>query len=117
MLYFLKGEEDYPDVVRKAQEIVELLLKALLFYGGLDIPKVHDVGKYISNNLELFSEKIKQNIDRISNISRELRKEREISFYGMEDWIPLEEYTQEDANRAIEWAEYIYKVVKEEVGV
>ncbi|MGQ9623722.1 MAG: HEPN domain-containing protein [Candidatus Caldatribacteriaceae bacterium] len=34
-------EGDYPDVVRESQEVVELLLKALLMEVGLDVPKAH----------------------------------------------------------------------------
>lgn len=115
MLYFLKNEKDYPDVVRESQEVVELLLKALLMYAGLDIPKIHEVGRYIEENLELFSENISENIEEIIQISRELRREGEIAFYGMEDWIPLEEYNEMDADRAIRWAEFIYNIVKKEI--
>jgi HEPN domain-containing protein len=34
MLEFLKQEKDYADVVREAQEVVELLLKALILAVG-----------------------------------------------------------------------------------
>ncbi len=34
-----------------------------------------------------------------------------MAFYGAEDWIPLEEYTEEDAQRAIKWATEIYELV------
>lgn len=112
-LEFLKSEEDYPDVVREAQEVVELLLKALLIAYGLEVPKVHDVSKYIEMNKEVFPEIVIKNLPRIKEISRQLRKEREISFYGMEDWIPSEEYTLEDADRAINWAKEIQTIVKE----
>jgi HEPN domain-containing protein len=46
MLEFLKQEKDYADVVREAQEVVELLLKALILAVGLEIPKVHDVSMF-----------------------------------------------------------------------
>ena len=111
MLKFLKKEKDYPDVVREAQEVVEILLKALILWAGLEVPKLHDVSKYIEKHLDLFPEIIQQNIKKIRKISRELRKEREMAFYGAEDWIPLEEYTEEDAQRAIKWATEIYELV------
>jgi hypothetical protein len=44
-----------------------------------------------------------------------LRKEREIAFYGMEDWIPLDEYSLEDAEQAIRWAKFIRDVVLEAI--
>jgi len=47
-LEFFLEAGDYPDVIREAQEVVELLLKALLRWAGLDIPKVHDVSGRIS---------------------------------------------------------------------
>ena len=99
MLEFLKKEKDYADVVREAQEVVELLLKALILAVGLEIPKVHDV-------------LIKTNFERIRHISRELRKERELSFYGAFDWIPSEEYSLEDAEKAISWSKEILNLVK-----
>ncbi len=104
-------EGDFADVVREAQEVVELLLKALIMEAGLEVPKVHDVGKYIRENLELFPEEIKRTIDEISEISRRLRKERELSFYGAADWIPSEEYGPEDAQKAISDAERIFEIV------
>jgi len=115
MLDFLINERDFADVVREAQEIVELLLKALLLNFGFDVIKTHDVSKFIEANLEFFPHIIKENIERIKYISRELRKERELSFYGAEDWIPGEEYTDEDANKAIGWCLEINEIVKKAI--
>ena len=112
-LEFLKNEEAYADVVREAQEVVELLLKGLIIAYGLEVPKVHDVGKFIERELEAFPEIIKKNIERIKYISRGLRKEREIAFYGFEDFIPSEEYTQEEAERAISFAKEIRELVNQ----
>ncbi|MDL1957726.1 MAG: HEPN domain-containing protein [Candidatus Desulfofervidus auxilii] len=117
MLEFLKNEQDYADVVREAQEVVELLLKALIMSVGLEIPKVHDVSGYIGNHLEFFPEVIKKNFEKIRYISRELRKERELAFYGAHDWIPGEEYTLEEAERAINWAKELLELVKEAIHI
>ncbi|GAB6078463.1 HEPN domain-containing protein [Hydrogenobaculum acidophilum] len=111
-LEFLKSEQDYADVVREAQEVVELLLKALIMAYGLDIPKVHDVSKFIEENINVFPDIIRSNISNIKQISRTLRKEREIAFYGMEDFIPSEEYTKEDAESAISWVKEIKGIVE-----
>lgn len=116
-LYFLSEEKDYADVVREAQEVVELLLKALLLYAGLSVPKFHDVTKFIEENMDFFSDHVRNNFHEIRRISRRLRKEREIAFYGAEDWIPSEEYTIEDAQMAIKDAEFIYGIVKKEIGL
>ena len=112
-LEFFLEAGDYPDVIREAQEVVELLLKALLRWAGLDIPKVHDVSGVIGRHLESFPEVVRNNFSRIRFISRRLRKEGELAFYGAEDWIPLEEYTREEAEEALSWAREIYALVKE----
>ncbi len=112
MLEFLKKKGDYPDVVREAQEVVELLLKALIMNAGLEVPKVHDVSRFIEKNLSLFPDIVKTNINKIKEISRTLRKERELSFYGADDWIPLDEYSLQEAERAIQWASEIKTIVE-----
>jgi HEPN domain-containing protein len=112
MLEFLKNEGAYADVVREAQEVVELLLKGLMIAFGLDVPKVHDVSKYIEQNIEIFPEMIKKNIEKLKVISKTLRKERELAFYGLIDWIPSEEYTFEDADNSINWAKEVFNIVK-----
>ncbi|AIY90673.1 hypothetical protein GACE_1642 [Geoglobus acetivorans] len=53
----------------------------------------------------------------MTRISKELRKERELSFYGAEDFIPLEEYTAEEALRAINYAKFVVDVVRKAYGV
>jgi len=112
MLEFLKNEGSYADVVREAQEVVELLLKGLILFFGLDVPKIHDVSKFIEQNIEIFPEIIKENIEKLKIISKTLRKERELAFYGLIDWIPSEEYTLEDAEKAINWAKEVFQIVK-----
>jgi HEPN domain-containing protein len=46
-LRVLLEEESYSDVVHKAQEVVELALKALLRTFGIDPPRQHDVGALV----------------------------------------------------------------------
>lgn len=111
-LEFFKKEGDFADVIRESQEAVELLLKGLIMAYGLEVPKVHDVSKIIEKNIELFPGIIHDNLEMIKDISRALRKERELAFYGMEDWIPLEEYTLEEAEKAIGWTQEIKDLVE-----
>ncbi|RMG00780.1 MAG: HEPN domain-containing protein [Nitrospirae bacterium] len=47
ILHVLLEEDDYSDVIRKAQEIVELSLKGILRQIGIDPPKWHDVGSVL----------------------------------------------------------------------
>ncbi len=114
-LEFYREHQDYPDVVREAQEVVELLLKAILRHVGIEAPKIHDVSKVIEKHLQYMPLPIQKNIKEIKKISKGLRKEREICFYGADDFIPTEEYTQEDASVAIENAKFIFNLVKEAI--
>lgn len=111
ILDVLFQEEAYSDVVRKAQEIVELALKGLLRYVGIEPPKWHDVSSILNENKSLLSSSIVKNLPRMTRISKRLRKERELAFYGDEDFIPTEEYDAKDARDAIRDAGFIVKVV------
>ena len=115
MLKFLLEEEAYPDTIRESQETVELLLKAVLRSIGIDPPKVHDVSKALIEVKELLSPDFQSHLDRIQSISRYLRKERELSFYGEIDFIPSENYGEEEAKRAVLDTEFIYNLVKKEI--
>jgi len=114
ILDILMKEEDYSDVVREAQEIVELAQKSILRKLGIDPPKWHDVSDIILANLELIPDEIHQDIKKIINITKWLRGEREISFYGDIDFIPTSEYDIEDARKAIycavEWVNICRKL-------
>ncbi len=106
ILKVLFDEKDYSDVIREAQETVELALKAMLRQIGRDPPKWLDVGKILLENGKLFPEKLRTELPKLAQISKWLRKERELSFYGDIDFIPTEEYGSDDAKRAMEDAEF-----------
>jgi HEPN domain-containing protein len=112
ILDILLNEEDYSDVVREAQEIVELSLKGMLRFVGVEPPKYHDVGPLIVEYKERFKGISSEEIMKIAQISRKLRKERELAFYGDIDFIPTEEYTLDDANEAIEGANYVVSIAR-----
>lgn len=105
----------FSDVVREAQEIVELALKGLLRYRGIEPPKWHDVSSILVENKELLPTNIVYELPRITRISKRLRKERELSFYGDEDFIPTEEYDLKDAQNAKKDAFFIVKIVSKVV--
>lgn len=111
-LNFYTEKEAYSDVVREAQELVELLLKAVLRAVGVEVPKIHDVGRTLEKHRQLLPPLFKENLGEVKRISKRLRKERELSFYGAEDFIPTEEYDLEDAQEAIKDAEFIFKLVQ-----
>lgn len=104
--------EGYAEVVREAQETVELLLKAVLLDMGLIVPTMHDVSIILDINKDFLKEPFLSNSDKIRTISKTLRKEREVSFYGAEDFLPSEEYAQSDAIRAIEDVKFVLDIVK-----
>lgn len=104
--------EGYAEVVREAQETVELLLKAVLLDMGLIVPTMHDVSIILDKNKDFLKEPFLSNSDKIRTISKTLRKEREVSFYGAEDFLPSEEYAQSDAIRAIEDVKFVLDIVK-----
>jgi HEPN domain-containing protein len=95
-------EKDYSDVVREAQEIVELLLKGVLRKIGIEPPKLHDVGPLIIEHKEKLVFLKSTDVETVAQISKWLRKEREFSFSGDIDLIPTEKYTSTDAKKAME---------------
>ncbi|QJA06248.1 HEPN domain-containing protein [Thermosulfurimonas marina] len=116
ILPVLLEEEDFSDVVREAQEVVELALKAMLRYVGVDPPKWHDVGRVLLENADLFPEDIRLELPELARISKRLRKERELAFYGDIDFIPTEEYGPEEAREAMAEAEKVVRVARELIG-
>ena len=90
----------YSDVVREAQELVELALKGMLRAIGIEPPKLHDVGRLLLDYRERFPEAVRHELADFADISKRLRKERELAFYGDLDFIPTEEYSLEDARTA-----------------
>lgn len=100
VLEVLLEQDAFSDVVREAQELVELALKGMLRSVGVDPPKWHDVGPVLLEQAALFPDWLQTDLDEIAKVSKWLRKEREFSFYGDIDFIPTEEYSLEDARRA-----------------
>jgi HEPN domain-containing protein len=80
VLEVLTAERAWSDVIREAQEVVELALKALLREAGIEPPKWHDVGGFVREYRERFSVVLQERIERLADISAWLRKEREFSF-------------------------------------
>ncbi len=97
----LLAENSYSDVVRESQEICELTLKGVLRSIGIDPPKFHDVGKIIKENRQLLPQSMRSKTDEIARYSFELRRDRELSFYGALDVDPWEDYSRSDAAKAI----------------
>jgi len=90
LLEVAHAEGGFSDVVREAQEVVELALKAVLRSIGVEVPKVHDVGPYLLRYQELLPHHALEDLRDIVRISKRLRKERELALYGADDFIPTE---------------------------
>jgi len=111
-LEVLRRKGAYSDVVREAQEIVELALKGMLRAIGVEPPKLHDVGGLLLEYRDRFPRDSIGELEHLARISKQLRKERELSFYGDVDFIPTEVYTQDDAREAQQGAELAVQVAK-----
>ena len=107
----LVDAQSWADVVRESQEVVELALKGLLRHCGVDAPRIHDVSDVLAAEIARLPAAIRPEIPRLSTISRDLRRDRELAFYGAEDLTPSDFYSQDDATRAREGARTVVRLV------
>ena len=90
----------WADVVRESQEIVELALKGLLRAFGVAPPRIHDVSEVLVAESSRLPETVRDQLESLTRVSKELRRDRELAFYGAEDLTPYGFYSREDAERA-----------------
>jgi HEPN domain-containing protein len=107
----LYERESWADVVRESQEVVELALKAVLRHAGVEVPAIHDVSNILEAEQHRLPAAIRQDVEGLSRISRELRRDRELAFYGSEDLTPSEFYREPDARRARDQARSVVEAV------
>lgn len=105
--------------VRRSQESVELALKGALTWAGMDVPKVHDVGPLLRQHAGRFPVQFAGALPQLASMSRALRAEREISFYGdPESGIPPEElYREDDALEALRKARFVLEQCRALIAV
>jgi HEPN domain-containing protein len=101
----------WADVVRESQEVVELALKGLLRAHGIEAPRVHDVSEVLVAERARLPAGIRGDVDRLAKISKRLRRDRELAFYGTEDLTPSDFYSREDAVEARDGARTTVRVV------
>lgn len=106
----LVQRKSWADVVRESQEVVELCLKALLRKSKIEVPRLHDVSGILEAAAEKLPKAIQSHVKKLSQISRSMRRDRELAYYGSEDLTPSEFYHQEDADEALEDAKWVYSV-------
>jgi hypothetical protein len=112
----LHAEGGWADVVRESQEIVELALKGLLRRCDIETPRVHDVSDILRDNLGRLPKPAAAALDELCEISRRLRRDRELSFYGSEDLTPSAFYRESDAHEARSQARRVVEVVRAAFG-
>lgn len=112
----LYEDESWADVVRESQEVVELALKGLLRAAGVDPPRVHDVADVLAaERVRLPGALGDDDVARLSAASRDLRRDRELAFYGAEDLTPSDFYRETDASAAREAARLVVGLVRPHV--
>jgi HEPN domain-containing protein len=115
-LEVLQQEQSWADVVREAQELVEITLKALLRACRIEVPRIHDVSPVLLQNRERLPPSIGAQLQELVSISRSLRRDRELAFYGSEDLTPSDFYTRQDAEQALSQARRVHAAVSESLG-
>ena len=101
LLRLLAERRGWSDLVREAQELVELATKAMLRQVGIDPPRLHDVGPVLLAELQRFPAAQGKRISQLAEESQWLRSQRELAFYGDVEWIPTERYGEPEGERAL----------------
>jgi HEPN domain-containing protein len=108
-------QKSWADVVREAQEIVELALKGLLRSCGVEPPRIHDVADVLIEERARLPEQLRAGVGELAEVSRRLRRDRELAFYGAEDLTPSDFYREADAAGARDGARLIVERVSPHV--
>lgn len=108
--------ESWPDVVRESQEIIELALKGLLRSCGIEPPRIHDVSGILLAEKDRLPADLLCDVDWLADASRQLRRDRELAFYGAEDLTPSDFYSRTDAVHARDSARRVVELAHPNVG-
>lgn len=103
-LKVLFDDENFSDVVRESQEVVELCSKGILRLALIDPPHRHDVAAELNLASAKFGTKFKKAVADLITGNHWLRREREMAFYGADDFDPTEGYSKADGERAFSYA-------------
>jgi HEPN domain-containing protein len=109
------SKESWANAVRESQEIVELSLKAYLRHCRIEVPRIHDVSNALLENKNRLAGEVLDKLEKIITISKSLRRDRELAFYGTEDLTPSEFYAREDAEKAYTSANLVFTSVRNSV--
>ena len=110
----LFAEKGWADVVRESQEAVELALKGLLMRMNVEPPRIHDVSEVLREEASRLPRGVAGHLEELCEISRDLRRDRELAFYGSEDLTPSDFYREKDAKEARRKARRVMEIVSRE---
>lgn len=108
----LYEDENFSDVVRESQEIVELCSKAILRMALMDPPHRHDLARELAIAKGKLDPAVTAPVGELETANHWLRREREMAFYGADDFDPTEGYSEEDGKRAYGYAELAVKTLE-----
>lgn len=111
-------EEDYPTTIRRAQECVELSLKAALRSVAIEYPREHDVSEALEMLKVKFPDWFSLKIPEFIVISRDLSKKRGPAMYGYETELrPASDiFSKNDAEEALKSAEEVFEACSRLIG-
>lgn len=108
--------EDHPLTLRRAQETVELSLKAALRFLAIEYPREHDVRDVL---LEVAKSRelpgwFMDDVEFMAAVSSDLASKRGLAFYGDEQTLrpPSSLFTRTDAQKALKDAERVHENCK-----
>lgn len=97
----LLNERLFADVVRECQEAAELALKSIIREAGHSVPMTHEVSGKLREIQQDLPALVQSRLERLCEISKSLRRDRELAFYGSEDITPTEFYDENAARKAL----------------
>jgi len=83
----------------------------LLRKSGIQPPRIHDVSAVLCEEKSQLPAGVHGSIDRLAKISKTMRRDRKLAFYGTEDLTPSEFYSREDAELALQDARWVIETV------
>lgn len=101
----------FADVIRECQEACELALKSVIRKAGHSVPFTHDVSDKLQAIKSDLPRRIQKQLGLLCRISKSLRRDRELSFYGSEDITPSEFYGKQDAIKALKELDQVLAVI------
>lgn len=103
-------DSDYPITIRRAQECVELCLKAVLRSVAIEYPREHDVSKALERVKGKIPDWFSSKLQKFMDVSMDLSKKRGPALYGYEAELrPASDiFSRTDAEEALASAEEVF---------